>query len=87
MDEPTEQDILSCRLAEALTIIETLKNDLLLTQEVSQELARRNDTLQHELISCEKRMNSSRLTLLNLEVDISSLSCSAGSLFNQYLQL
>ena len=83
MDEPTEIDLLKQRLNDTHALYETLKNEVLLEREVSQELARRNDCLQRDLYGSEERMKEARLTAVGLESAVKSLSDQIGS--NNYL--
>lgn len=70
MAESNEVELLQQRLKEALACSESLRNDLLLEREVSQELANRNASIQKDIVDCEERMKTSRQTLSGLETKL-----------------
>lgn len=79
MDEPTEIEVLRQRLNDTQALYETLKNEVLLEREVSQELARRNDCLQKDIFESEEQMRAARHTAVGLESAVKSLFDQIGS--------
>ena len=67
-------DVVKKKLKKALGLIEKLKRDCSLENEVNKELARRNDVLKRDLSTTEDRLHSAKVTLANFEKSIAQLT-------------